>query len=341
MNKLFLLIGFLMISAFISRDLLFPDPFPKHFPTRLYDLNQNPLTPKKIQLGRALFYDSRFSSDNSISCASCHSPYNAFAHTDHALSHGIHDSVGTRNAPALFNLAWHKEMMWDGAIHHLDFQALAPIQHPGEMNETLENILFKLKEDKKYLVLFDEVFGSPEISTERILKALSAFLLNLISANSKYDRVIQRQDSFNEQQRKGYSIYKKHCSGCHTEPLFSDFSFKKNGLPLDTILLDIGRMKISLQQEDSMAFKVPSLRNLSYTYPYMHDGRFNTLREVVSHYSDSLNQYSWISAELDHPIQLNDRQKTDLIAFLLCLNDSSFVHNTIHQYPRNFLLKNP
>ena len=147
MNKLSLLIGFLISCALISRNYLLPDPFPQHFPSVNYDLSQNPLTPQKILLGRALFYDSRFSSDNSISCASCHSPYNAFAHTDHALSHGIHDSIGTRNAPALFNLAWQKEMMWDGSIHHLDFQALAPIQHPGEMNETLENIIFKLKKD--------------------------------------------------------------------------------------------------------------------------------------------------------------------------------------------------
>jgi len=154
--------------------------YPKYFPKPVYNFKNNFLDSNKIKLGRFLFYDPILSSNNTISCASCHSPYNAFSHSDHALSHGINDQIGTRNAPALFNLAWQKDFMWDGAVNHLDFQALSPISHPKEMNENFKNIILKLSKSKFYKKWYFKSFGDSIISGERTLKALSQFLQSFL-----------------------------------------------------------------------------------------------------------------------------------------------------------------
>lgn len=309
---------------------------PAYFPKPVYDLKTNPLTVEKVELGRALFYDPILSKDNTISCASCHSSYQAFAHTDHQLSHGINDQIGTRNAPALFNLAWHTKFMWDGAVNHLDVQALAPIVHPKEMSEKIENVVKKLQNTKLYPKLFLKAFKDSIITGEHVLKALSQFQLTLVSAGSKYDRVKQNKAKFSVQEENGYKLFLENCNACHTEPLFSNYKFANNGLKIDTSLNDYGRYSITTQSGDSLQFKIPSLRNLSYTNPYMHDGRFNKLNQVLNHYIN-LKAGKVLSVELKKPIQLNTDQKTDLIAFLLTLNDSAFVFNPMHQYPKNIL----
>ncbi len=336
-SKFYFLLFFIFgCVAFCAEQISYFNP-PKHFPKPEYDFSNNPLTKEKVELGRALFYDPILSSDNTISCASCHSPYNAFAHTDHDLSHGINDEIGTRNAPALFNLAWQKTFMWDGAINHLDMQALAPISHPKEMNESLKNVVDKLQNQKIYPPLFYQAFQDSLITGEYILKALSQFQLTLVSATSKYDDVKKGLTQFSEQEKSGYLLFQKNCNSCHTEPLFSNQAFANNGLPVDTTLNDFGKWMITKQSTDSLKFKIPTLRNLTYTHPYMHDGRFRKLNQVLNHYTKGISPSQNQSNDLEKNIALTPHEKTDLIAFLLTLNDKNFVFHQKHQFPREIL----
>lgn len=305
--------------------------YPSYFPKPHYDFSENRLSAEKIALGRALFYDPILSKDNSISCASCHSPYNAFAHTDHALSHGIYDSIGLRNAPALLNLAWQTSFMWDGAIHHLDMQALAPIGSPSEMGADFKHVLQKLRASGRYPAWFQDAFGDTAITGERFLKALAQFQLTLVSAGSRYDLMRQGKTVFLPQEERGYQIFRQSCNPCHTEPLFTNYSFSGHGLLPDPFLQDAGRYRITQAPSDSLAFKTPTLRNLRYTYPYMHDGRFKTLRQVLDQWGDSGG------AGAHTPAVLEAGQKADLIAFLRTLNDSAFVFNPDFHFPKALL----
>lgn len=332
LNYILLLIV-IITSAFHSGMLRH---YPNHFPEPAYNFDKNPIIAEKVELGRALFYDPVLSRDSSISCASCHSPYNAFAHTDHDLSHGIHDRIGIRNAPPLFNLAWQSTFMWDGAINHLDMQALAPIHHPNEMDEILENVVNKLQRNRRYPQAFYQAFQDTVITGEYILKALSQFQLTLVSATAKYDSVKLGLVSFTEQEQKGYALFENHCNSCHTEPLFTNQGFANNGLAVDSTLNDKGRSVISGKKEDYLLFKIPSLRNISYSYPYMHDGRFATLREVIHHYSEKTKTGKTLSQTLKKPLSLHPNEKVDLTAFLLTLDDKAFVFDKKNKFPRDF-----
>lgn len=324
---------FIMFSFVLIKDNHFFNP-PDYFPKPVYNFEQPPLDSNKIELGRILFYDPILSKDNTISCASCHSPFNAFAHTDHDLSHGIFDSIGNRNAPALFNLAWQKTFMWDGAINHLDMQALAPISHPSEMSSNINEVIKKLNESKAYKELFLNAFQDSTISTSKILKALSQFQLTLVSSNTKYDKVKMGKETFTEQEKNGYQLYKNNCASCHSEPFFSNYNFENNGLPIDPTLNDMGRYVITENENDKRKFKVPSLRNLSFTYPYMHDGRFMTLQEVINHYTSGIEYSETLSLQFNKSIELSSNEKVDLISFLLTLNDKDFVFNKKHQFKK-------
>ena len=330
-------LGLVAIIALFAFTAKVDFSYPKHFPKPIYNFKNNTLTEPKILLGKALFYDPLLSKDGSISCASCHSSYNAFAHTDHELSHGINDQIGFRNAPALFNLAWQQNFMWDGAINHLDMQALAPITHPKEMGENLIDVVIKLQASPLYKTLFKQAFKDTIITGERLLKAMSQFELPLISANSKYDKVMKKQTVFTEQEQSGYTLFKQHCNSCHAEPLFSNYAFANNGLPVDSTLNDYGKMNITQKSEDSLMFKIPTLRNLSYTFPYMHDGRFKKLHEVLQHYTKGVKQSVTLSHQLKNNINLTSNQKIDLLSFILTLNDSAFVFNPNHKYPHQVL----
>jgi cytochrome c peroxidase len=307
--------------------------YPAHFPPPVYDFSGNPLSEEGIQLGRALFYDPLLSQDQSISCASCHSSYNAFAHTDHALSHGIYDSIGLRNAPALMNLAWQPYFMWDGAIHHLDMQALAPLESPSEMGEDLVRVIAKLRSSEMYRRMFRAAYGDSAITGERFLKALSQFQLTLVSGGARYDRMREGLLDFSPQEKSGHQLFRAHCERCHAEPLFSNYAFASNGLPPDSMLQDAGRYRVTRVPADRLLFKTPTLRNLAYTYPYMHDGRFRTLRQVLDHYAQATLPGS------PAPIRLDAAQKADLLAFLRTLNDSSFVFEPGFQFPSSLLLE--
>jgi cytochrome c peroxidase len=334
-NKIytFCITSFALLASFNFYN--FDLKFPSYFPEPKYDFTKNPMDSAKIQIGRALFYDPILSADNSISCASCHSPYNAFAHTDHDLSHGINDQIGTRNAPALFNLAWQKSFMWDGAINHLDMQALAPISHSKEMGSSILAVVNKLNESKFYKKLFFEAYNDSLITGEKVLKTLSQFELTLVSAGSKYDQVKYGKAIFNEQEKNGYLLFQKNCNTCHAEPLFTNYDFENNGLSVDNELNDMGRWLVTKNKKDKMLFKTPSLRNLSYTYPYMHDGRFKKLQQVLNHYTTiDPNHQKQLSKKLKKAIVLSSNEKVDLVAFLLTLNDKDFVFNPNFQYPK-------
>jgi len=310
---------------------------PKSWPKPHYDFTKNPLSTSKIELGRVLFYDPILSKNNTISCASCHSQYTAFTHVDHSLSHGIDDRIGTRNSPTLMNLAWHSSFMWDGAINHLDMQALAPISHPDEMGEKIETVVPKLQASKNYRSLFYKAFGDSVITGQHTLKALSQFMLTLVSANSKYDSVMRKQTQFTVQEKNGYVLFQKNCASCHAEPLFTNLQFENNGLALDTTLNDYGRMKITKNKNDSLKFKVPTLRNIEFSYPYMHDGRFKRLSDVLKHYTTGVQHGKTLAKQLEQPILLSSNQRVDLTAFLLTLTDREFLFNPKYSFPKNNL----
>ena len=307
--------------------LTLPKP---QWPGRVYRLSAIQQQENCIQLGRALFYDPILSRDSSISCASCHSSYVAFTHVDHSVSHGIGDRIGRRNAPALMNLAWNTSFMWDGAINHLDMQPLAPITNALEMDEQLPNLLSKLKRSNMYRRLFADVYGDSTITTERMLKAFSAFLITLESRNSRYDKVMRGESEFTEQELSGYRVFQHQCNACHTEPLFTNHEFRSNGIAAKTG--DAGRAEVSHMPTDSGLFKVPTLRNAYYSRPYMHDGRMARLSDVVRHYASG-HFSERASSEMGMVTGMNEQERVDLTAFLLTLSDSSFVFDKSLQYP--------
>ena len=312
---------------------------PPKWPKPAYDLTKNPLSAEKVELGRALFYDPILSMDSSVSCASCHSQFTAFTHVDHALSHGINDRIGNRNSPALMNLAWQNKFMWDGAVNHLDAQALAPISNHLEMDEKIENVVRKLQRNNLYKRMFNTAFGDSLATGEYTLKAISQFMLTLVSSNAKYDSVMLGKAKFSEQEKKGYALFKKNCAACHTEPLFTNASFENNGLPVDTTLNDIGRMGITHNPADSLKFKVPTLRNIEFSQPYMHDGRFKKLQEVLKHYVFGITKSKTLSPHLLKPITLKPSEQVDIIAFLLTLTDRKFLFDQRFSYPKKLFSK--
>jgi cytochrome c peroxidase len=221
--------------------------------------------------------------------------------------------------------------MWDGGVNHLDVQALNPITNPLEMDETIPHVLQKLQADAQYPGLFSKAFGTSKITGQLLLKALSQFIIQLNSCNAKYDKVMRQEAVFTAQEENGYQLFKQKCSSCHQEPLFNSHSFEHNGLAMDPYLHDLGRMKITGNPTDSLRFKVPSLRNCQFTAPYMHDGRFKTLTEVVKHYNN-LTTNSLLSKQLHTPLQLSDNERVDLVAFLKTLSDPEFLFNTKYAY---------
>ncbi|MDI1256148.1 MAG: cytochrome c peroxidase [Flavobacterium sp.] len=326
----------ILISVAFTESKVTPMYFeiPKKWPKTVYDFKNNQLTEEGFELGRNLFYDPLFSRDSTISCASCHLQATGFTHVDHDLSHGIEGKIGTRNALTLQNLAWSKDFMWDGGVNHLDVQALAPITSEVEMNETLQNVVAKLQKSTQYKTLFYEAFGTKKITGQLTLKALTQFVVALKTTNSKYDKVVRNEDRFSPSEQKGYDLFKKNCASCHIEPLFNSPKFENNGLEVDNTLNDFGRMKITQNPKDSLKFKVPTLRNVEFTFPYMHDGRLKTLTEVVKHYNSNIKPSNTLSKELRKPMHLSDNDRVDLIAFLKTLTDKSFLFDQKFGYPK-------
>ncbi len=300
---------------------------PKGFPQPFYDIKKNIPTPAGFVLGRKLFYDPILSKDSSISCGFCHQRIAGFAHIDHALSHGINGLIGKRNVPPLENLAWNNSFMWDGRVNHLEVQPLAPITNPIEMNETIQNVIKKLQRNKEYVAMFKAAFNDSIVNSRNMLLAMAQFTGLMISADSRYDKYMQREDTLSLTELSGLQLFRDNCSQCHKEPLFTDNTFRNTGIPMDTNLRDSGVASINGQMKDFMKFKVPTLRNIEMTYPYMHDGRFRTLKQVLDFYTKKFTPESHADPILVKGIVLTEQDKSDIIAFLKTLTDQSFLHD--------------
>jgi cytochrome c peroxidase len=303
---------------------------PSNFPEPLYHFNTNTVTEDGFELGRKLFYDPLLSANSTISCGSCHIQTSAFTHHGHTVSHGIFDRQGTRNSPPIMNLAWNSSFMWDGGIADLDLQSVAPITNHLEMDETMPNVLNKLRHSPQYPALFKKAYGTEEITTAAFLKALSQFMAMCVSSNSRYDSIMRNEGNkkFTADEQEGELLVKQKCGGCHREPLFTDNSFRNNGLGI-SMVNDEGRYLITQHAGDRYKFKVPSLRNLAYTAPYMHDGRLLTLDAVLDHYISQVQNTPNLDALLNQGstpgIAMTAAEKAKIISFLHTLNDRSFL----------------
>lgn len=301
---------------------------PPHFPEPLYNLSTNPVTKAGFELGRALFYEPMFSRDNSISCGSCHLQSSAFTQHGHSLSHGIDDRIGFRNSQPIMNLAWHKTFMWDGGVINLDLFPPAPVHNPVEMDETMNNVLKKLRNSGKYGAMYQKAFGTDSINFARTVQAMSQFMLMCTSADSPYDQWRLGKGSLSQEAQEGYELVKSKCGNCHAGELFTDDSFRNNGIGNGRGRVDFGRYHITLNEEDKFKFKVPSLRNLTLTAPYMHDGRFFTLEAVLDHYSSGVKITQNLDSSLvkngSPGIALSPDEKSKIITFLRQLDDKTF-----------------
>lgn len=313
------------INPIISNDDV-KEIIPEGWPTPSYNFSNNPLTPDGFTLGRALFYEPMLSSDNSISCGSCHQQFAAFANGGHDFSHGVGGLLGNRNGPAIQNLNWNTSFMHDGGVNHIEVQPAGPITNPVEMNETLSNVVAKLSSSGKYKQLFSKAFGDETVTTQRMFKAMAQFMGTMYSYNSKYDKVKKGTETFSVSEQNGYNLFVQKCTTCHKEPLFSDYELRNNGLSVNVNLKDSGRAHITHNLSDLYKFKTPSLRNIEKTGPYMHDGRFYTLEQCLDHYVSGIVISSTLAPELQSgSIPLTVQEKTDIIAFLKTLTDTKFL----------------
>ena len=331
---LFLLPLFWSCSNDVSEDYQnIPIAFttPANFPPIAYNFANNPLTEKGFELGKKLFYDGRLSSDGTISCGFCHIQEDAFTHHGHTFSHGVGEAIGTRNTPPIQNLAYQTTFMWDGATDHLDLQAIIPLTSPIEMNGNFNDIIAMMKGDATYRKLFKQAFPDGEINSENMLKALGQFMVMVTSSNSRFDKYRRNEPggTLNSEELQGYNLFNQKCASCHATDIFTDNSFRNNGLPVNPSINDIGRYRVTELTEDLHKFKVPSLRNIEKTAPYMHDGRFYTLEAVLNHYSSGVTASATLDPLLQNNsvlgIPLTDSEKTKLIAFLKTLTDNQYL----------------
>ena len=313
---------------------LLQQEIPAGFPQPAYSFQDNPITKEGFELGRKLFYDGRLSLDGEHPCSSCHQQIGGFGTLEHDLSHGVFNSHTLRNAPVLFNLAWSTSFHWDGEFNSLLDEAAQPINGHIEMGESFEGIINKIQDDAEYRKQFKEVFRYPFIKPEYILKALAQFTGYMVSADSKYDRYKKGSIAFTPQEENGYELFKANCATCHPEPMFTDYSIRNIGLPIDNFLKDYGRMRITGKKEDSLKFKVPTLRNVYISSNYMHDGRFNTLAQCINHYRTGVQQSSTLDPLLINGISLTNTQASDLSVFLRTLTDSAFLKDTRFSRPQ-------
>ena len=323
-------------------------PQPLDIPTLFFDNiiapiipTDNPQTVEGVALGKKLFFDTILSANGTQACASCHSRQNAFSDNT-PTSDGIGGIFGTRNSMPLFNLAWNygERFNWDGMALSLERQALEPVENPIELHSNWEDVVIRLQAHPEYPELFRLAFKTSTITKELTTKAIAQFERTLISANSKFDRYSLGEATLTTQELNGLDVFLRedkgdcfHCHGNPNNPLWTDNIFHNNGL--DTTFSDLGLGGVTGDPNDNGKFKSPSLRNLAYTAPYMHDGRFNTLVEVINHYSEGLQNSPTIDPLMKQidigGVQLSNQDKADLIAFLLSLSDPSFINNPAFQ----------
>lgn len=306
----------------------------------------NLMTKEGVELGRKLFFDELLSGDNTQACASCHIPSASFSDTT-AFSLGIDGLLGGRNGPPIVNIGWMTKLFWDGRALGAENQALGPVTNPVEMHDTWPNVASKLQADALYPALFEQVFGTEIIDSTLVTKAIAQFMRTLISGNSPFDKYLNTGVSgwnITDQTAayEGFAIFMDetkgdcfHCHGDSFNPLWTDNLFHNNGL--DATFTDNGLGAFTGNSFDNGKFKTPTLRNLVFTKPYMHDGRFNTLQEVINHYSTGLVASPTIDPLMKHlstgGSNMNPSDKGKLLMFLISLSDSSFVNNPAFQDP--------
>jgi len=323
--------SYMEISDEETANVLLNFEVPSNFPDLTYDISQNPPTEKGFELGKRLFYDGRLASDGVVSCGFCHIQDFAFTHHTHITSHGVDGQIGTRNAQPLHNLAFLNAFTWDGAATHLDTQPIIPITAEVEMNETITNVLLKLQTDDRYPDMFNEAFGSEGVTAERMFKALSQFMVMMVSGNSKYDKWERGEAvTFTDDEEAGRLLFEAKCASCHAGTLQTDQSYRNNGLSMDPEYNDIGRERVTGFVEDHRKFRVPSLRNIEITFPYMHDGRLSTLNDVLDFYTDGMVDSETLDPALRQDdgslgLEITAQEKEQLIAFLKTLTDNDFL----------------
>lgn len=311
---------------------------PANFPEPVQDISYNAPTQKGFELGRKLFYDGRLSRDGTVSCSFCHEQASAFTHHGHDFSHGVDNLEGLRNAPAVQNMAFQGEYFYDGASSSLEMLSIVPIHNPVEMDENLESIVLKLKQDPVYVKLFSQAFANKEVSSGNMLKALGQFMTMMVSANSRYDKYVRNEagGTLSTQELQGRALFQTNCATCHATDLFTDNKFRNNGLPPNPNLNDLGRETVTGFAYDRYKFKVPSLRNVALTAPYMHDGRFGSLQSVLNFYASGVQNTQNLDPLLQqHPtlgIPLNQQEKEAIIAFLKTLTDEEFISNPLFYF---------
>jgi cytochrome c peroxidase len=325
---------FLAINSFIIESCKKEDAYkggtvlnvsnPPGFPLQIQFKNEA-LTKERIQLGRRLFYDTRLSADGSISCASCHQQIASFGTYDHDLSHGLNGAHSNRNAPPLINLLWRSSFGWDGRYERMEDIIEAHLNSHIDMGSNAHHLPGKLQELNVYAPFFKAAYGSNEITKERLLNALAQFTATMVSAATKYDSVKQNLTAFTFAEQAGYVVFQNKCSSCHKEPLFADDMYRNTGLPLNAMIKDKGRMEATGKREDSLKFRVPTLRNLFKSYPFMHDGRFVAFSQVFDHYENGVQQSFTLDALLNNRIPLTTTEQNALIEFLKTLTDETFV----------------
>lgn len=334
----------LLMNCTSKEEIYEPIPYnleiPQLFEEKLIDPiipANNPLTQEGVALGKKLFFDTILSGNGTQSCATCHSPNKAF--TDNLkFSFGIDNIPGKRNVMPLFNLAWNfdEHFAWDGKDFSLENQAFEPVSNPIELHADWKQVSKKLQNHSEYPNLFFTAFGTSKIDSVLVVKAIAQFERTLISGNSKFDQYLLGKATLTEEEQNGFAVFMDeargdcfHCHGSKNNPLWTDNQFHNNGL--DAVLSDLGLGKVTGDPADNGKFKSPSLRNLLYTAPYMHDGRFATLEEVINHYSEGLQFSSTIDPLMKKVNQggvgLSTKDKADLKAFLLTLSDVDFINN--------------
>ena len=279
----------------------------------------NPMTPEKVVLGERLFFDPILSRDQTVSCGTCHLTNLAFS-DGLALSIGIDGRTGIRNSPSLVNVAYQPLLFWDGGALTLENQVFAPLQDHNEMDANLDEILVRLNQSEVYAALFQEAFDE-EANLRTLTQALGAFQRTIRSGGSRYDQYIEgEEEALSESESRGLALFegKAGCITCHSGFLLTTNAFENNGLTFANA--DSGRARVTLKSEDFARFRVPSLRNVAVTSPYMHDGRLETLQDVVAHYNHGGNQ-SRGQHESIMPLKLSDQEQADLVSFLNSLTD--------------------
>ena len=354
MYKIFLVfVGVLLLNSCKKQEeeKALKSNYPSYFGDPV-DLPASPATANQIALGRHLFYETILSKDSTISCGSCHVQKFGFSDSSR-FSSGVENTIGTRQSMALSNLMWQKDFFWDGRAASLEEQALDPIENPLEMNLPLDQALTRLKGSVKYPKLFKEAFGSDDITPQRLAIAISNFERSLISSNSKYDRYKQGRTQLSSSESRGEILFFTHpessqnlrggnCGDCHSFPHLQGSEFRNNGL--DEVIVDEGRKNFTGKEYDKGKFKVPNLRNIESSSPYMHDGRFNTLEQVLDHYNEHIDYHSpnldpLISTASNNcdgcELGLTKTEKQDIIAFLKTLTDNTFLENQNFSDPNN------